>query len=85
MNSGKLGGAALDVFDQEPIPKDHPLLECGNVVFTPHMADQTPEGIELLNEGAVDNVVAYLEGNPVNVCWMILGLIFELNFVRWYL
>ena len=68
LNSGELGGAALDVFDQEPIPKDHPLLKCENVVFTPHMADQTPEGIELLNEGAVDNVIAYMEGKPINVC-----------------
>ena len=68
LNSKKLGGAGLDVFDQEPIDKDHPLLRCENVVFTPHMADQTPEGIELLNEGAVDNVVAYLEGKPINVC-----------------
>ena len=41
---------------------------CENVVFTPHMADQTPEGIELLNEGAVDNVIAYLQGKPINVC-----------------
>ena len=68
LNSKKLGGAGLDVFDQEPINKDHPLLMCENVVFTPHMADQTPEGIELLNEGAVDNVVAYLQGKPINVC-----------------
>ena len=68
LNSKKLGGAGLDVFDQEPIHKDHPLLRCENVVFTPHMADQTPEGIELLNEGAVDNVVAYLQGKPINVC-----------------
>jgi len=68
LNSKKLGGAGLDVFDQEPIDKDHPLLRCENVVFTPHMADQTPEGIELLNEGAVDNVIAYLQGKPINVC-----------------
>jgi len=68
LNSEKLGGAGLDVFDQEPVSKDNPLLKCENVVFTPHMADQTPEGIELLNEGAVDNVLAYLEGKPINVC-----------------
>ena len=68
LNSEKLGGAGLDVFDQEPIPKDHPLLGCENVVLTPHMADQTLEGIESLNEGAVDNVIAYLQGNPINVC-----------------
>ena len=67
LNSGRLGGAALDVFDVEPIPLDHPILGCEQVVLTPHMADQTPEGIELLNEGAVDNVIAFLERRPQNV------------------
>ncbi len=67
LNSGHLAGAALDVFDIEPLPPDHPILDCEQVVLTPHMADQTPEGIELLNEGAVDNVIAFLEGRPQNV------------------
>lgn len=67
LNSGHLAGAALDVYDIEPIPPDHPILSCDQVVLMPHMADQTPEGIELLNEGAVDNVIAFLEGKPQNV------------------
>ena len=67
LNSGKLHGAALDVFGEEPPPADHPLLKCEQVVFTPHMADMTPEGVEMLNEGAVDNIIAYLEGRPQNV------------------
>lgn len=67
LNSGKLHGAALDVFSDEPPPADHPLLRCEQVVFTPHMADMTPEGVEMLNEGAVDNIIAYLEGRPQNV------------------
>ena len=67
LNSGHLGGAALDVFDVEPLPPDHPILSCQQVVLTPHMGDQTPEGIELLNEGAVDNVIAFLEGHPQSV------------------
>lgn len=67
LDSGHLAGAAVDVFDQEPIPPDHPLLSCEQVVLTPHIADQTPEGIEALNEGAVDNVIAFLEGRPQNV------------------
>ena len=37
------------------------------VVLTPHSGDNTPEGIEALHEGAVDNVIAYLEGRPQNV------------------
>jgi D-3-phosphoglycerate dehydrogenase len=67
LQSGHLAGAALDVFDQEPLPADHPILNCEQVVLTPHNADQTPEGINWLNAGAVDNVIAFLEGRPQNV------------------
>jgi D-3-phosphoglycerate dehydrogenase len=64
--AGHLAGAGLDVFPDEPFVADHPIKECEQVVMTPHAADQTPEGVELLNEGAVDNVIAFLEGNPQN-------------------
>lgn len=67
LRSERLGGAALDVFEEEPLPTDHPLLEMEQVVLTPHCADMTPEGVELLNEGAVNNVIAFLEGRPQNV------------------
>ncbi|HIE30622.1 TPA: hypothetical protein EYP66_25465 [Candidatus Poribacteria bacterium] len=67
LNSGHLGGVAIDVYDEEPPPVDHPLLSCEQVILTPHCADMTPEGVELLNEGAVDNVIAFLEGRPQNV------------------
>ncbi len=67
LNSGHLGGAAMDVYDVEPLPADDPILKCEQVVLTPHLADQTPEGFEALNEGAIDNVIAYLEGRPQNV------------------
>ena len=64
--SGHVGGAGLDVFPEEPLPSDDPILDCAQVVLTPHAADQTPEGVDLLNEGAVDNVIAFLEGRPRN-------------------
>jgi D-3-phosphoglycerate dehydrogenase len=67
LQSGRLAGAGLDVFDQEPLPPGHPLLGCEQVVLTPHNADQTPEGMDLLNQGVVDNVIAFLEGRPQNV------------------
>ncbi len=55
------------MFDTEPLPPGHPLLACEQVVLTPHNADQTPEGMDLLNAGVVDNVIAFLEGKPRNV------------------
>ncbi len=67
LDSGHLGGAALDVYPTEPLLADHPILQRDQVVLTPHSADQTPEGIDLLNGGAVDNVIAFLEGTPQNV------------------
>lgn len=67
LNSGHLAGAGIDVYDTEPIPSDHPLLLCEQVILTPHAADQTPEGIESLNEGIVTNVLAFLESRPQNV------------------
>ena len=67
LNSGHLGGAGIDVFDEEPTPADHPLFSCEHVVLTPHCADMTPEGVDLLNGGAVDNTIAFLEGNPQNL------------------
>ncbi len=66
LDSSKLGGAGIDVFDIEPVPADHPLLACQHVVLTPHNADQTPEGIDILNAGVVDNVLAFLQGKPRN-------------------
>ena len=67
LHSRRLGGAALDVFDTEPLPAGHPLLACEQVVLTAHNADQTPEGMELLNAGVVDNVIAFLDGRAQNV------------------
>ena len=68
LNAGHLGGAGLDVYEEEPLPKGHPLTQCAQAVLTPHVADMTPEGLERLNEGVVDNVIAFFEGRPQNVC-----------------
>ena len=66
LNSGRLGGAGIHVFEKEPLPPDDPLLACDQVVLTPHCADMTLEGVDLLNSGAVDNVIAYLKGEPIH-------------------
>ena len=67
LNTGHLFGAAVDVFDIEPVAADNPLLQCRNVVLTPHSADQTPEGLDMLTLGCVDNIRAFLDGSPQNV------------------
>src|SRR5262249_53900957 len=66
LKSGHLGGAGLDVYETEPLPADHPLLSCEQIVLTPHSADLTPEGMELLNRITVENILAYLDGRPQN-------------------
>lgn len=64
LNEGHLGGVAMDVFDEEPLDPNHPLLDCDQVILSPHNADQTPEGFGFLTSGAVENVIAFLNGSP---------------------
>ena len=64
LEAGRLFGAGIDVFSREPVPADDPILACERVVLTPHAADQTPEAVVATNEAAVDNIIAFLEGNP---------------------
>ena len=64
LNAGRLFGAGLDVFPQEPLPPDDSILGCENVVLTPHAADQTVEAREASCRAAVDSIIAFLEGKP---------------------
>ena len=64
LEQGRLFGAGIDVFSQEPAPADDSILSCERVVLTPHAADQTPEAVAATNEAAVDNIIAFLEGKP---------------------
>ncbi len=64
LNGGKLTGAGLDVFEEEPLSADSPITKCAQVALTPHIADMTPEGLDLLNAGVVENTLAFLAGKP---------------------
>ena len=69
LNEGRIAGAAIDVFDMEPpIPADYPLLSAKNVLMTPHVAFATKEAMVRRAKIEFDNVYAYLQGKPENVC-----------------
>lgn len=61
---GRIAGAALDVFDPEPVPAGHRLLACDNVVITPHSAAFSREALATLRHRALDEVLAVLSGRP---------------------
>ena len=67
LRSGHIAAAGLDVLPEEPSPTDHPLLQCDNVVMTPHVAWNTPEATDRLYDISIDNVVNFYAGSPTNV------------------
>ena len=68
LKDGRLAGAAADVFEIEPpLPVDHPLLNCPNLIATPHVAFGTKEALYKRAIIVFDNIVNYLNGTPKNV------------------
>ncbi|MFI6594745.1 NAD(P)-dependent oxidoreductase [Nonomuraea sp. NPDC050536] len=65
IESGHLGGAALDVFDAEPLPVDDPLRKLDRVLLSPHVAGVTPASTGRLLTATMANLTAALEGRPV--------------------
>ena len=67
LNSGHLGGAALDVTDPEPLPADHPLWDCRNCLVTPHVAGLMRQiyPFRRIVERSVTNLAHFVKGEPI--------------------
>jgi phosphoglycerate dehydrogenase-like enzyme len=65
LTSGRLRAAGLDVFAEEPVPADNPLLALDNVVLMPHVAWMTPETMDRTLDIAVDNMRRLREGREL--------------------
>ena len=65
LEAGEIAGAALDVYEQEPLPSDHPLWTLPNVLLTPHMAGHGPYLDERRFQIIVDNCRAFAAGRPL--------------------
>lgn len=61
----RIYGAALDVTDPEPLPRDHPLLRLDNVLITPHLGSATEQTRQRMAELSVENLLAGLAGQPL--------------------
>jgi phosphoglycerate dehydrogenase-like enzyme len=67
LEKGAIAGAGLDVFDQEPLPLDHPLRSLENTVITPHVGYVTEETYRVFFGDALEDIRAFLSGSPIRV------------------
>jgi D-3-phosphoglycerate dehydrogenase len=67
LQSGHVAGAGLDVFEQEPLPPNHPFIALDTVVMTPVAAWSTADAAARMINQSIDNVVEFLSGTPVNI------------------
>jgi phosphoglycerate dehydrogenase-like enzyme len=67
VHKGVIAGAGLDVFGIEPLPLDHPLRTLPNSVITPHVGGFVEENYALWYGGAVEDILAWLDGAPIRV------------------
>ena len=67
LKTGRLAYAGFDVYDQEPLPIDHPLRQAPNVILTPHIGYVTQENYHSSYPQIVENVLGFLDGKPVRV------------------
>lgn len=69
LESGKLSGAGLDVFWEEPVPINHPIIKMDNVVMTPHIAGQSHEIDNWTSKMVTEQIVDYCNGKGIKYTW----------------
>jgi phosphoglycerate dehydrogenase-like enzyme len=67
LKEGRLAYAGIDVYDKEPLPIDHPLRSCPNVIMTPHIGYVTDENYRSSFPQYVENIIGFLDGKPQRV------------------
>jgi len=67
LKTGQISGAALDVFQNEPLLKKHPLFELQNVIGTPHLAGMSDNSMKNMGIESVQNALSVLKGQPPNL------------------
>ena len=67
LKSGKIAGAAIDVFSEEPLDKQHELMSLNNLIITPHIGYVTKETYEIFYSDIIDCIHNFTRGNPTRV------------------
>jgi len=67
LQAKRIAGAGLDVFESEPLPRDHPYRKLDNVVLTPHLGYVSEQNYRVYFRDAVENIRAFLDGKPIRV------------------
>ena len=67
LRNRRIAGAALDVFDQEPLPADHPFRSMDNVTLSPHLGYVTVETLRGFYGDTAENVAAFMDGQPIRI------------------
>ena len=66
--SGKVGGFATDVLDEEPPPADHPLLTAPNCIITAHIASRTHESVQRQANRSLNNLINFFDKTDDILC-----------------